>query len=135
MNYFDTLFAKKYGVGGGSMFATLFGKSLGGGTPTPSTDLTGTTWQIKNSYTELDCPWRGDVYNINFTSNGNNYTRLRFINYNIDYYFPATTVFAPASGPPSWANQAYRTIAITGGADTGSTALREWLEANATQIV
>lgn len=35
MNYFDTLFAKKYGVGGGSMFATLFGKSLGGATPTP----------------------------------------------------------------------------------------------------
>lgn len=100
---------------------------------TPSSDLTGTTWQIKNSYTELDCPWTTVTYNINFTSNGNNYTSLKFDNYTI--YYNTTSVFTPLSGPPSWTNQAYRTIAITGGADTGSTELREWLEAYATQIV
>lgn len=100
---------------------------------TPSSDLTGTTWQIKNSYTELDCPWTTVTYNINFTSNGNNYTSLEFDNYTI--YYNTTSVFTPLSGPPSWTNQAYRTIAITGGADTGSTELREWLEAYATQIV
>lgn len=96
---------------------------------TPSTDLTGTTWQIKNSYTELDCPWTTVTYYINFTSNNTNYTSLKFDNYSI--YYGNTAVFYPP--PPQWSNQNYRTIAITGGTDTTNADLIDWLNNYAVQ--
>lgn len=104
---------------------------------TPSTDLTGTTWQFVNDYNEWsEYPFQEFSYAINFTSNGNNYTLLSPDASTGGYalLYDTTTVYRPSGGPPAWVNQNYRTIAITGGADTGSTALREWLEANATQI-
>lgn len=96
---------------------------------TPSSDLMGTTWQIKDSYTDLDCPWTTVTYNINFTSNNTNYTSLKFDNYSI--YYDNTAVFYPP--PPQWSNQNYRTIAITGGTDTTNADLIDWLNNYAVQ--
>jgi hypothetical protein len=104
--------------------------------PSPG-DLTGTTWQFVNDYNEWsEYPFQEFSYTINFTSNGNNYTLLTPDASTGGYalLYDTTTVYRPSGGPPAWVNQNYRTIAITGGADTGSTVLREWLEANATQI-
>lgn len=96
---------------------------------TPSADLTGTTWLINDSYTDLDCPWTTVTYNINFISNGNSYSSLKFDNYTI--YYGNTAVFYPP--PPQWGSQNYRTISITGGTDTTNADLIAWLQTYAVQ--
>ena len=94
-------------------------------------DLTGTTWLLNSSYDTLGCPWDSVSYSINFTSNSTNYTSINFDSYTLIY--SSTTVFAPQGGPPSWYNQNYRTIAITGGSDATNSSLIEWLQTYAVQ--
>ena len=94
-------------------------------------DLTGTTWFFPSSYTDMDGPWDDTTWNVNFTSNGTNYTALNTDMWNL--YYGSTFAFGPASGAPAWTNNNYRTIVITGGTDVTSATLYAWLSANATQ--
>lgn len=94
-------------------------------------DLTGTTWLFSSSYTDMDGPWDDTTWAVNFTSNGANYTALYIDTWNI--YYNSITAFGPASGPPEWTNNNYRTISITGGTDATSATLYAFLSANATQ--
>ena len=97
-------------------------------------DLTNTTWEIKNWPTITTST--DNTYNINFTANNISYTAFRLRN-NGDYnyiYYNTTKVFDSDLG--SWGDYAnYRTITITGGTDVTNATLITWLEANATQQV
>lgn len=97
------------------------------------TDLTGSTWLLN---TTID---RDDVSlfkNINFTSNGNNYTTIQIICfYDSDdgWYGPSidyntTNVYYAGS----WSSNDYKTINITGGTDATNSDLISWLQTNAT---
>ena len=95
----------------------------------PISDLTNTTWVIKEDYgtTELTIKY------INFTSNNNNYTSIEMEYNDGDYnlwYGDSVVAFYPRN----WTNyEQYKTITITGGSDVTNATLISWLEANATQ--
>ena len=89
------------------------------------TDLTNTTWEF--IYELRAQSTESITINVDFTSNGNNYTKiifepdtgLTFINNTSN-----TTVYSILDGAGSWVDETYRTITITGGADvTNATAI------------
>lgn len=87
------------------------------------TNLTNTTWVFKDKPTYAT----EGTFNINFTSNGENFTSLYAANWGscvIGYDNYAT---AYQSG---WKNENYKTITITGGDDVENADLIAWLEAN-----
>lgn len=101
----------------------------------PITDLTGTTWTIKN-HTQLSFTW--SLAQISFTSNNNNYSTMSVTPskggetiYTIDYDLTRVYEFAT----DSWAASAYRTVEISGGTDATNATLIAWFEANATQTI
>ena len=93
-------------------------------------DLTGTTWLFKEP-----TDWTNNTYSysINFTSNNQNFTTMwadddgGFAYGELNYNNTQVTQW------PSFVNQAYRTISITGGTDVTNSSLISWLETNATQ--
>ena len=90
-------------------------------------DLTNTTWVFNSNVSGLSSA--SHQYNINFTSNGVNYTLINEqIVSNDTIHYDTVRVFRSA-----WVDEAYRTITITGGTDVTNAALISWLEANATQ--
>ena len=93
-------------------------------------DLTGTTWQFN---TWFNLPFDRTYWDINFTSNNTNYTRLELEDAII--YYGSTAVFEPDEGPPTWVNDIYRTIHITGGTAVRDIALYAFLAQNATEIL
>lgn len=106
------------------------------------TDLTGTSWYFNEI---LDCTNLISelVYDITFVSNNTSNNSLEYILFTnscdelafqssgIIYVYP--TPF-PGIISEGWANEAYRTISITGGTDATNTDLIAWIQANATQI-
>ena len=93
-------------------------------------DLTNTTWVFNESQT-----WTTDLnYDINFTSNNTQYTKL-YVYYDdaLDYYYYNSSVGYYNVYHYSWINQEYRTIHITGGTAVTNTTLINWLQAHATQ--
>ena len=98
------------------------------------TDLTNTKWLI-NSVPEK--PSTDLYFNINFSSNNNNYTQLqlhyRSVIWNDEgIVYDGLAVYGANYG---WLEgEAYRTIEITGGTDVTHTDLITWLQENATQI-
>ena len=101
----------------------------------PISDLTGTTWVLKNrlgDFSTLSC-------NINFTSNSNTYSSLsgsmRGARY-IDLYYGSTVVgtYSDPNDSYSWNDQSYRIISITGGSDATNSTLISWFQANAVQV-
>lgn len=104
------------------------------------TDLTGTTWYFNDTidmgsgFTYLaynDMAGMGGTYEIQFT----NSSLLA-----PGQYITFSTGLAPGdiqvynANSQTWANQAYRTITITGGTDVTNTNLINWLYANATLV-
>ena len=93
------------------------------------TNLTGYTWVGNEALLTLSSEW-----NINFTSNGNNYTYLvasfqmtPFPGYTDGLLYDDTEVWFF-----SWNDNAYRTITITGGSDVTNSILITMLEENGT---
>lgn len=86
------------------------------------TDLTGTTWYF-NATPAL--PSAESHYTVNFTSNSTNYDFLAMAEIGIVY---GSGTYAYLSG---WRNQAYRTVAFTGGTDATNSVLIAWVQANA----
>lgn len=77
----------------------------------------------------------GSVTNVNFTSNGVNYTSIKTTNYS-NLYYGNTLVFENDGMPSaSWVNNSYKTITITSNLAevTNGAALLAWLKANATK--
>ena len=94
------------------------------------TDLTGTTWVFNDTQN-----WTTDLnYDINFTSNNIQYTKL-YVYYDdsLDYYYYNSSNGYVNVYHYSWVNQEYRTIYITGGTAATNTTLINWLQAHATQ--
>lgn len=94
------------------------------------TNLTGTKWLWNSGLSGF--PYSAQSFNINFTSNGENFTLLKSYDYvgHIPLYYNQTNVY---SG--TWLNDNYQTIEITGGADVENTSLISLLEIAATQII
>ena len=87
------------------------------------TDLTGTTWYF-NATPAL--PSSESHYTVNFTSNNTDYTDLTMAAIGI-VYGSGTYAYMFSS----WQNQAYRTVAFTGGTDASNATLIAWVQANA----
>lgn len=100
-------------------------------------NLTGTTWLINGTFTE---PASTIYAYINFVSNSANFGGIRIydgldpgMGQTIHYTIPdQEAIFVCEQG---WTDEAYRTIAITGGEDATNSSLITWLENNATQVV
>lgn len=83
--------------------------------------------------------------NINFSSNGKQYVRLDFDNYDDDWWLTYqintstgesdTAASGTSSYKLSFNDDSYRTITITGGTDATNDELISWLEANATFVI
>ena len=93
------------------------------------TDLTNTTWIIKNS--GLQSITGGATFNINFTSNSTNYTSMVFSSPYISWSLSYDNTQVYGGIPVVWADQAYRTITIIGGTDATNVQLINWLIDNA----
>lgn len=108
-------------------------------------DLTGTTWEFNST---VYCDNR--YFYINFESNGSTFDAINCLYWYDDIPFPhgenymsygtggGTQVCSGDVGVPgayNWVNQAYRTIAITGGTDVTNANFISWLETNATQVI
>lgn len=87
------------------------------------TNLTNTKWVFKEKPTYA----LNQTFNINFTSNGENFTSLKAKNWG-QCYIDYGSVYALSSS--GWANENYRTIIITDGADVENADLIAFLEAN-----
>ena len=80
-----------------------------------SNNLTGSTWVFKNDIPNI---YYGATYNIHFTSNNKNFTRIRFA-----YQGVTVIYFSDISGSEitvargTWKMPEYQTITITGGSD------------------
>lgn len=113
------------------------------------TDLTNTKWYFNDtlgdktpmgtSTTYKPTTTSTEFYNINFTSNSNNYKQITFRlfstnTHNTMAYFlpPLQTAYDLESS--TWNTPSYRLIHITGGTDVQNTYLINWLKVNATQI-
>ena len=99
--------------------------------------LAGTTWLINSIPT---IPNIETLYRLSFTSNGNNYSNFVFgaIEITVDsirYSVDGAGVFVYNKNTQVWVNEAYKTVAITGGTDATNSTLIAWFEANATQII
>jgi hypothetical protein len=90
------------------------------------TNLTGYTWVgVEGVNSGLD-----GEFNLNFTSNGNNYTLFKLVKeltYIRTIIYNSTDVYSYGE----W-NEAYKTIIITGGDDVTDATLISWLENNGT---
>ena len=100
------------------------------------TNLTGTTWQIKNS-PDLTRFTTETTYNVSFISYSNkDYISIRISSNNILYDLASGGYNAPyASTTNSWSDDSYKLVTITGGTDAANSTLIEWLSANATQSI
>lgn len=94
------------------------------------TNLTGTSWYFNE--TLVDTPATMTNYSIDFTSNSTSFYVVSIQNTGgsdaVMAYEQTLTYFG------SWQNQAYRSIAITGGTDATNADFITWLMANATQV-
>lgn len=100
-------------------------------------DLTGTTWLINDTTT--DPANTIDAY-INFVSNSVNFVKIRIYDGSEPGTEQCITCTTQDQEPiifyeHGWTDEAYRTIAITGGEDATNSSLITWLENNATQVV
>lgn len=92
------------------------------------TNLTNTTWVFNNVYLDFSSVNNDVTYNLNFTSNNTNYTKLtllvdeNIVMFNDDYISDSIAGF----------NEDYKTINITGGTDATNTNLIAFLQENAT---
>lgn len=103
------------------------------GTAPALTDLTGTTWQIAEEVTSLPNPTL--AASLNFTSNSANWDTLILDGEDGDIAYMSAGEPTPAYNTVgSWTNNAYRTVAITGGSDADDADLIAWFEANATRV-
>ena len=89
--------------------------------------LVGTSWQFRvtGDFTDLNDEY---AVELSFTSNNTSYTSFRCRGGTLD--FDETNTFQGNS----WANEAYRFIAITGGDDATSPEVISWFCSNAIQI-
>lgn len=87
-------------------------------------DLTNTTWLFNDVISYMSSSW-----SIDFISNNTNYTIIRN---RYDMYIAYDSTNAYDFDQNIWVNNAYKTIAITGGTDVTNSTLISWLEANAT---
>ena len=95
----------------------------------PISDLTGYTWVGNNDGgITVDLPETENGYQINFTSNNTTFSSINSWLARGRILYGADIVYSGGS----WANQAYRTIEITGGTDATNSTLISWLEANGT---
>ena len=104
--------------------------------PTKVTDLTGTVWKFKDT-----APSVGGTYNINFISNGNNYTQMKGnitsgtpTSKQLDYRDSDTLLFTTVygfRGKQVWGNYNYRLVEIAGGTDATNSSLIYALYASA----
>lgn len=115
------------------------------------TNLTGTKWLLNETFDYMpngeyiwDSYGASDRYDINFSSNMTNYTKLGFYDgdwldssYSIWYYryVGGSNYYDIGWQNEVWLDELYRTIEITGGIDTTNSDLIAWLQENATQIV
>lgn len=98
------------------------------------TDLTGTTWQFKNS-PDLTRFTTETTYNVSFISYSNtDYTSIRFSSSYIRYD-RVSGGYNAAYTSNNWSDSTYKLITITGGTDVTNSTLIEWLSANATQSI
>ena len=86
-------------------------------------DLTGTTWYFNAT---VALPSAESHYTVNFTSNNTDHTDLTMAAIGI-VYDRVTYAYLFSS----WQNQAYRTVAFTGGTDATNATLIAWVQANA----
>ncbi len=100
------------------------------------TDLTGYTW-IGNS--SINYQNIGGPYNITFTSNNTEFVQIRYVNNwegtHLEYVKSDNSkvnVFPQSSWSSTWADEAYKTIQITGGEDVTNSSLISWLGENGT---
>jgi len=98
----------------------------------PITDLTNYKWTANDT---IDDSKMGYEYNINFTSNSNNYSKFAFVNDSSS--IPQNSLQYNQSIAYSydflqWSNQNYKEIIIKGGTDATNTALINWLMLNGT---
>ena len=105
------------------------------------TNLTGTTWIIKEQF---DALYDSDIFGINFVTNSQNYGGFypSVTDPDLDmctmYYMASPssssrdwiTVADGEAGSIVWENEAYRTITITGGTDATNATLITWLKQN-----
>ena len=105
----------------------------------PITDLTGTTWYF-NDTPEASI----GEYSINFTSDEQDFTSLRYnyetdptVDFGITYRDIDLHVYVGAYDllDAGWQDEAYRTISITDGTDVTNSDFISWLESNATQVI
>lgn len=100
------------------------------------TDLTGTTWLINSSITE---PSSTIIAEINFTSNSETFAKIRIYD-GLESGTEQLIGYSDIDSAPTfvyeygWTNEAYRTIAITGGTDATNSTLIAWLESNAENV-
>lgn len=83
-----------------------------------------------------------DNYYINFTSNGNSYTKMELDIVGYELYYGSTvaarvrsSISSPSTNQTIWNNDNYRTIVITGGNDVKNATLLNILKNNAIKLV
>ena len=128
--------------------------SEGGNTTPTVTTLTNTKWVINNNITYEDKlnTATGSInkgtdftLNINFTSNGQSFTKMVFlpdtgliyVNSSTDipaYIVGTIDLDIPQQGDSLWVDEAYKTIIITGGADANSTEAYNLISGMATKV-
>lgn len=95
------------------------------------TNLTNTTWIFTQpNSTNI---YSATTWNIDFTSNGENFTSFNLGNYRGSTSFNYDDI--PACSWGSFTNENYKTIKITGGADVENSTFIAWLERVARQEV
>lgn len=114
------------------------------------TNLTGTKWILNSNLgtttpagTEYDYGIAhsfNEPYSLNFASNSNNYTQFCFHGLgegsDTALLYDSTYInsYLSSGGAGYWADEAYRTIEITGGTDATNAIFISWLVTNAIQI-
>lgn len=98
-----------------------------------TTPTSGETWLLNETLTGFDQGLVSFEYNVNFTSNGNNYSILKTgksTDYISDTLIYDTVIVYNRTGLNTWKNEAYRTITFAT-SPTGN--LLTWLQANGTK--
>lgn len=101
------------------------------GTAAALTDLTGTTWEIAE---EVSLPNPVLAASLNFTSNSASWDTFILDGEEGEIVYMSESEPTPAYTTGSWTNNAYRTVAITGGSSATNADLIAWFEANATRV-